>query len=78
MTVTHGIDHHAGIGTEAVDTPFGDFEFVRGYPTADAARSLLELRTFHRAVEVYAKQMPAASLFQLRKGLAAFGARAAH
>jgi hypothetical protein len=78
MTVTHGIDHHAWIGTEGVFTPLGDFEFVHGYPTADTARSLLELRTFHRAVEVYAEQMPAVSVFQVRKGLAAFGARAAH
>ena len=78
MTVTHGVDHHAWIGTEAVDTPLGDFEFVRGYPSADGARALLELRTFHRAVEVYAEQMPAVSVFQIRRGLATFGARAAH
>ena len=56
MTVTHAVDHHAWIGTESVDTPFGDFEFAEGYPTPEATRRLFELRTFNRAVEVYTAQ----------------------
>lgn len=78
MTVTHAVDHHAWIGTESVDTPFGEFEFVGGYPTAEAARKLFELRTLNRAVEVYTEQIPGVSNFQIRKGLAEFGARTAH
>jgi hypothetical protein len=78
MTVTHVVDRHAWIGTETVETPFGEFEFVQGYPTPDAARRLVELRTFNRALEVYAEQMPAVSMAAIRSGLAEFGARAAH
>jgi hypothetical protein len=78
MTVSQAVDHHEWIGTESVDTPFGEFEFVGGYPTADAARRLLELRTFNRAVEVYTEQLAGVSMFQIRKGLAAFGARGSH
>jgi len=78
MTVTHPVGHHGWIGTETVETPFGEFEFVQGYPTADSARKLAELRTLTRALEVYAEQMPAVSIFCIRKGLAEFGARSSH
>jgi hypothetical protein len=78
MTLTHAVDHHAWIGTEVVDTPYGDAEFVEGYPTAEAAKKLFDLRTFHRAVEVFAEQLPGVSVFRIRKGLADFGARTAN
>ena len=78
MTVTHAVDHHAWIGTDVVDTPYGDAEFIGGYPTGDAAKKLFDLRTFHRAVEVFAEQLPGVSMFRVRKGLAHFGARSAN
>ena len=66
------------IGTGVVETRFGDFDFVGGFPTAKTARRLFEMRTFNRALEVYAEQMPGVSMFQMRKGLADFGARECH
>jgi hypothetical protein len=69
---------HGWIGTGVVETRFGDFDFVGGFPTPKTARRLYEMRTFNRALEVYAEQMPGVSMFQIRKGLASFGARASH
>ena len=66
------------IGTGVVETRFGDFDFVGGFPTAKTARRLFEMRTFNRALEVYAEQMPGVSMFQIRKGLADFGAKECH
>lgn len=66
------------IGTGVVETRFGDFDFVGGFPTAKTARRLFEMRTFNRALEVYAEQMPGVSMFQIRKGLADFGAHDCH
>src|SRR6476659_1835947 len=57
------------IGTETVHTRFGDFEFKNGYPTADAADKLYELRTFGRAVESYLHFVTIMSMFCMQKGL---------
>jgi hypothetical protein len=78
MSVSPVVGRHGWIGTETIETPFGDFEFVRGYPTAESARKLADLRTLTRALEVYTEQMPAVSMVAVRTGLAAFGARHAH
>ena len=58
---------------DVVDSP-GDFEFVNGYPTDDAAQRLRDLQMFNRATEVYLTQLMPVSEMALRQGLRAFGA----
>src|SRR5262245_6752645 len=77
MTLVDAIDHHGWLGTERIETRFGDFEFAEGYPSGDTAKRLAELQVFNRAVEVYLQQMPAVSMYAIRQGLRRFGARAA-
>lgn len=69
---------HNFLGTETVQTRFGNFEFSGGYPTVETVTRLYELRTFNRAVEVYLSQVAAVSLFYVRKGLNDFGVDAAN
>jgi hypothetical protein len=71
-------DFHGYIGTEAVKTRFGDFEFRGGYPTPAAADRLYDLRTFHRAIETFFAHMSAVSMQHMRKGLNDFGVDAAN
>lgn len=71
-------DPHAFIGTETVETRFGNFEFKGGFPTADTVTRLYEMRTFNRAVEAYLSQVAAVSMFYQRKGLNEFGVDAAN
>jgi len=71
-------DPHGWVGTEKVETRYGNFEFKNGYPTAEAADKLYELRTFNRAVEAYLSQLPAISMFYMRKGLKDLGADASN
>ena len=78
MTLVSAIDHHGWLGTERIETRFGDFEFAEGYPAGDTAKRLAELQVFNRAVEVYLEQMPAVSMYAIREGLRVFGARASH
>ena len=63
------------LGTETLQTRFGDFEFKDGYPVGDAAQRLLDLQKLNRAVEVYTTQLMPVSEIGLREGLRAFGAR---
>lgn len=67
-------DTQGWIGTETLETPPETYRFLESYPTAEAGEVLLDLRTRNRAIEVYAEQMPAVSVYAIRKGLAAFGA----
>jgi len=71
-------DPHSFIGTETVETRFGNFEFRGGYPTAKAIAKLYELRTFNRAIEAYLRQISVVSMFYQRKGLNDFGVDAAN
>ena len=71
-------DPHGWIGTETVQTRFGDFEFRNGYPTAEAADKLYEMRTFNRAVESYLHFVTPMSMFYMQKGLRGFGLDAAN
>jgi hypothetical protein len=71
-------DRHGWIGTEVVRTRFGDFEFQNGYPTLDAADTLLEQLAFNRAIEVYLTQIPAVAVIEQRRGMREFGARRAN
>ena len=66
-------DQKAWIGTETVNTRFGDFEFKNGYPTAEATDKLYQLRTFNRAVESYLDFVTLMSMFYMQKGLNDFG-----
>lgn len=68
-------DHHGWLGTEALDTRFGKFEFKGGYPTPETATALLDQLKFNRAVEVYLAQMPAVAIYESKQGLANFGAK---
>lgn len=63
------------IGTETTQTPAGKFDFKNGYPTDESAKRLHDTLLVNRAVEVYLDQMPAVSIFQIRKGLAEGGIR---
>ncbi len=67
-------DRHGWIGTETVETRFGNFEFENGYPTPAAAEALLDQLELNRAIEVYLTQMPAVSIVAEHRGLAEFGA----
>src|SRR5690242_21703661 len=71
-------DQHGWIGTETVKTRFGEFEFKNGYPTAEAADKLYELRTFNRAAESYLHFVTMMSMFHMQKGLKDFGLDAAN
>ena len=65
---------HGWLCTETLATRSGDFEFVNGYPTDDAAERLRELQLFNRATEVYLTQLMPVSEMALRQGLRSFGA----
>ena len=73
--VAKPVDPHGWIGTETVETRFGDFEFKNGYPTPAAADALLDQLKINRAIEVYLTQMPAVSVAAEHRGLADFGAK---
>jgi hypothetical protein len=73
ITTDRAKDSHGWIGTETINTRFGDFEFKNGYPTAEATDKLYELGTFNRAVESYLHFVPAMSMFYVQKGLNDFG-----
>ncbi|HEY4130888.1 MAG TPA: DUF1254 domain-containing protein [Gemmatimonadaceae bacterium] len=64
---------HGWIDSERLQTACGEVRFVGGYPTADGARRLLELRTLNRAIEVYLSQMPAASWYAVWRAIAEAG-----
>ena len=68
-------DPNGWLGTETLQTRFGDFQFKDGYPVGDAAQRLLDLQKLNRAVEVYTTQLMPVSEIWLREGLRAFGAR---
>lgn len=67
-------DTHGWIGTEPVESRCGDFPFQEGYPSAEAASGLFDTHALSRAIEVYLEQMPAVSVFAIRRGLRDFGA----
>jgi len=69
---------HGWIGTEIVNTRFGDFEFKNGYPTPEAADKLYEWLKFNRAVESYLHFVTIVSMFYMQKGLTDFGLDAAN
>jgi hypothetical protein len=66
---------HGWIGTETVETKFGNFEFKNGYPTPAAAEALLAQLKLNRAIEDYLTQMMPVSEIGLREGLRTFGAK---
>jgi hypothetical protein len=68
-------DRHGWLGTETINTRFGEFDFKGGYPTPESAERLREQLLFNRAVEVYLTQMPAVAIIESRRGLADFGAK---
>ena len=65
---------HGWLCSETLATRSGDFEFVNGYPTDDAAQRLRDLQLFNRATEVYLTQLMPVSEMALRQGLRSFGA----
>ena len=69
---------HGWIGTETVNTRFGNFDFKNGYPTPEAADKLYELLTFNRAVESYLHCVTLMSMAYMQKGLTNFGLDAAN
>lgn len=71
-------DHHGWLGTETINTRFGDFEFKGGYPTPETASALHDQLKFNRAVEVYLTQIPAVAIIETRRGFQNFGAKAAN
>jgi hypothetical protein len=67
-------DPNGWLGTETLQTRFGDFQFKDGYQLGDAAQRLLDLQKLDRAVEVFSTQLMPVSEIGLREGLRAFGA----
>ncbi len=70
-------DTHGWIDTGTIELPASSFAFNDGYPSPDAASGLLDTRTLNRALEVYLEQMPAVSVYAIRRGLRDFGATTA-
>jgi hypothetical protein len=70
-------DTHGWIDTGTVALPASTFAFNDGFPSPDAASGLLDTRTLNRAIEVYLEQMPAVSVYAIRRGLRGFGATTA-
>src|SRR5262245_41908615 len=68
------IEPHGWLNTETLQTRFGNFGFINGYPTGDTAERLLELQTLNRAVEVYLTNLMPVSEIAVREGMRAFGA----
>ncbi|MGR9356609.1 DUF1254 domain-containing protein [Rhizobium leguminosarum] len=66
-------DPHGWIGTETVNTRFGDFSFKNGYPDEASAAKLRDVLLISRAMEAYLAQMPAVSWYRTWKGTAAAG-----
>ena len=65
---------HGWMGTETLNTRFGDFKFEGGYAVGDVTQQLLDLQKLNRAVEVYSTQLMAVSEIAVKEGLRAFGA----
>src|SRR6476620_8844873 len=65
-----------GIGTDRIETPFGNLDSKGGYPTEQSARKLADHLAFNRAVELYLSQMPVVSWNRVWKGVAEAGTRA--
>src|SRR5689334_8017168 len=72
-TATKAADPHEWIGTDRLETPFGNFEFEGGYPTDDSARRLADQLALNRAAELYLSQMPVVSWNRVWKGTAEAG-----
>src|SRR5262249_42702426 len=68
-------DPHGWLGTETVNTRFGNFEFKNGYPTRAAADALLDQQKSTRAVEIYLTPLRAVSIIETRRGIHEFGAK---
>ena len=62
------------LGSETLESRFGDFQFEGGYPAGDTADRLFEIQTLSRAIEVYQNQLMRVSEAALDEGLRAFGA----
>ena len=75
MNSSQQVNAYGWLGTETLQTRFGNFEFKDGYPVGDAAQRLLDLQKLNRAVEVYTTQLMPVSEIGLREGLRVFGAR---
>lgn len=63
------------IGTETIQSPFGELDFVNGYPSPETSQRLFDQRTFQRAIEVFQSHIAAVSMFDLRRGNAAIGGK---
>ncbi len=74
----HTTASHGWIGTEAIKTRLGDFDFRNSYPESDTAQRLREALTFNRAVEVFLTQMHGVSWYRLWKNIARVGTGAAN
>jgi hypothetical protein len=69
----HSPIRHGWIGTEAVSTRLGSFDFRNSYPAADTAQRLRDALIFNRAVEVFLTQMHGVSWYRVWKGVAEAG-----
>lgn len=69
----HFPDKHGWIGTEAVKTRLGNFDFINSYPAGDTASRLKDALIFNRAVEVFLSQMHGVSWYRVWKGVAESG-----
>jgi hypothetical protein len=79
MSPQHPVSElHHWLGTETIASRVGRFDFVGGYPTAQAVQQLGDLLTFNRAVEVVLQNVAAVSMFKFRQGLSDFGIKRSH
>lgn len=64
---------HGWIGTEAVKTRLGNFDFSNSYPVGDNAQRVRDALVFTRAVEIFLTQMHGVSWYRVWKGVADAG-----
>lgn len=74
----HSPIRHGWIGTEAVKTRLGNFDFSNSYPAGDTAQRLRDALLFNRAVEVFLTQMHGVSWYRVWKGVGEAGKGAAN
>jgi len=75
MAASKSTDAHGWLGTETIETRFGDFDFKGGYPTPATADALRDQLEFNRAVELYLRHLPAVAVIESRSGMRDFGAK---
>ena len=63
---------------DTIQTRLGPLDFFDGFPSDQTVRKMHDYLYFHRAVDLFLDEMPAASMFALREGLKSLGVHECH